>query len=123
MNPTKPPAGTTPELYRPVWADPGFAMALNDFRVTDVTLAAGTVGLLAKNNPKRWALAFFPAIAGGADLNVAPWPDANVYGVPIPLGGSLTWFTLFSHGPVVTAEWYGVSMAGFIVRVLEIEVG
>jgi hypothetical protein len=106
-----------------VWADPEFILSSNDRQYNDVVLVGNTVGRLARNNPKRWAIGFLEAVAGAGDASVGPWSDVGVYSLVMGVTRPLVWFTMFDYGTIIQGEWFGLSAIGTTIRVIELEIG
>lgn len=117
------PAVQSPILYRPVWADPGFILSTNDSRTSDVAGGNGATVKLANNNPKRWAIGFVVGTSLLSPWTVAPWIDPQSFGWPITGTTAVRWFDLFTYGPIICHEWYGLQNGFDAVRVVEIEIG
>lgn len=110
----------SPSLIRPVWADPGYFLALYNVTVTDYLLDGVDTLLVAPARPDRWAVGFTVPSNAAFNLWVSPWGDpANVgFG---KLGGTGTLFyKLFDYGPIVSFDWFAYSSLPGTVRVTEI---
>lgn len=123
MNEDVPVTAKPLNLFRPVWADPGFIMSINDYRTTDIVGTSAGSTRIATNNPKRWALGFAMTPGFMASVYVGPWSDVQNFGIKLPSDGSIFWVYLFQHGPMVTAEWYATQFNLSSMRVIEVEVG
>ena len=116
------PPLVTPTLYRPTWADPGFVLSTNVFKITDYALLGSIPTLVAPNNPKRWGIGFCLFSGGPNALQVGPWPDMAVAGMSPPSGQTYLWYNIFTFGPMVAFEWYALLSFGATLRVMEVTV-
>lgn len=83
-----------------------------------VSLTPGTITPIAVSDAQRLYLLIFPATS---DLIVAPWADVMAYGWrgSIAPGQSPILIHQASYGPLVSGDWFAVSAAGGIIRVIE----
>lgn len=122
MSPAQPIPTVRATLYRPTWADPGFALATTEDSRTDVVVLSGAPVQLVRPNPKRIALGFVVPFNQGVDFKLGPWSDVNVIGIIPPNTGTLVWYTLFEHGTIVCRDWWANTANTVTVRVIEIEI-
>lgn len=104
-----PPVPFVPQSSWPsdrLWFDPVVINAATSFTWQDFTAAANTNIKVLTPNPRRWGIGF-AAMTGLASLTVAPWPQVDT--VPLLGTGTSTaipFLTLFTYGPLITAEWW-----------------
>lgn len=109
-----------PQSSDRLWFDPK-ALALNTSLVqTDYALAGGAVTRIAVPSVRRVMIGFyFTPLA--TNINISPWPDVSDFAFINYVNSSqLTWYTLFSHGPLIMNGWYALAAFPNTVRVVEI---
>jgi hypothetical protein len=97
---------------RPSWADPSFMVYSSEFTFDVYTFASTAVELVLAPDPKRWAVGFTLPTTILATPRIAPHNNPTDFGEDVLVGLTRTFFTIFSHGPIVCGEWYGVSGIG-----------
>lgn len=97
---------------RPSWADPSFMVYSSfwTFRVYAFTTAAVEQVMVA--DPKRWGIGFTLPTTIIANPRIAPHNQPAEFGENVLAGLNGTFFTIFTHGPMVGNEWYGISAIG-----------
>jgi hypothetical protein len=117
MNPLQHLISGAPVLAVPSWAD-GMAMLERfDYLFTDIPVPPGGSILAAPAEPDRWAIGFTGPT--GTDTRVAPFGDPAALGFRMldSVPGTMAWFTVFTHGPLVPREWYAGGTGGITIRV------
>lgn len=109
-----------PSLIRPVWADPGYFLALYNVSVTDYLLDGATSLLVAPGRPDRWAVGFTVPSNAAFNMWVSPWGDPDGVGFGKLAGSGTLFYTLFDYGPIVSFDWFAFASVPATVRVTEI---
>lgn len=109
-----------PVMRWPVWMDAQYAAVTTSVEGKQVAVPAATDGVIARANPRRWAIGFVAlntnaqpvAIGAYGDLATAPMVSLNP--------GAVVWYKLFDYGPLVTREWRGLCPGGGSVQPIEL---
>lgn len=96
----------------PPWMEPGPVMSSSGWTWRTVNLSGTDRTLVARNRPDRAMIGFFRGSGGFQPCLLLPQPSMpTAMGFAVATSGSV-WLTVFTHGPIVTAEWYS-SATGF----------
>lgn len=108
-------------MVRPTWADPMYMLATNTSEFTVIPTLVGGLSLVARNNPKRWAIGFVSQTPVVGTMLVAPHNQAQDFGQLIGTNGAILWYDIFRYGPMVSYEWYVFSSGGDTLGLYEVE--
>lgn len=118
--PSTDPTAFKPSLIRPVWADPGYFLALYNTTLTDVKTSGGGIHQLAPARPDRWAIGFSISPLSINQIDIGPWANPDGFTAARLSATGWTWFTLFDFGPIVTFEWFANLGGADTVRVIDV---
>lgn len=108
------------QIYRPVWCDPRFVGVLNDHTVSVITVPSTGINRVALNDPTRWAIGFMrpedTTVPTLGFLSLSPTAGAGGWG----FGNGPIWLNLFTHGTIVTGEWYAHELNDFVLTIVEV---
>lgn len=104
----------------PSWADPRLAMVIGAIRQQVVTVPATEVVQAVPEDPKRIAVGFKVRTIPSGSVMLGPLGTSQVYGTQITSTTGITWYDLFTYGPLVCGGWELSPFAGaeFAVPVL-----
>lgn len=118
-----------PEWYEksnitlPYWVDSRYILVLSSYAFTPVTVAGNALVQVVPANPNRWALGF--SFGGAIPVGATIGPHNKLSFAPflLPAQGKTDFFTIFTHGPLASIEWYGLNCAtlGMIYHELNID--
>lgn len=92
-----------------LWVKPETVLALSSYRSTTVDIAGGAPTLVVRGDPKRIGIGFTYGSTAAFSFAVGPSSRPDLTGFIQPSQASNLWFNLFTHGPLVCADWYAFS--------------
>lgn len=102
----------------PAWMNPTATIATGAIKVTPFPLVGNTVTFAVKANPLRVAVGFSFG-TGATQALAAPHSAPDKGGWVISNNVTSSWFTTFTHGPMVGMEWYLYAAAIVTVYIYE----
>lgn len=104
----------------PAWIDPRTMLMTCAVREHSVSFGFNQVQQLAAADPKRYAIGFTSAGNGINVIRVSPNQDPQFTGFSCDGSVNQGWFTVFTHGPLVSLEWWGYNNTMTQVTVWEL---
>lgn len=104
---------------QPLWVRPDAMLAMSGWRLTRVVLGGMGPDLLVRADAKRVGIQFASGTMALTGLVVAPDARPDLGGFGTSTSVPYIALTIFSHGPMVCADWYGFLSGGGTVTVFE----
>lgn len=108
-----------PVTRYPTWMDARYMLVASYWRAAPVIAVAQGAQPQVPSDPNRYMIGFvnMDPVIGSVRADVTT--EGAHSGWLIPDGSEVLWLTAFSHGPIVSAQWYIIS--AFLPRVMVYE--
>lgn len=103
----------------PLWVMPDTILAMSSWRFSRVTLGGAGPGQLVAADPKRIGVQFATGSGALTNFVVSPESRPDLGGFGSSSSVPYIALTLFTHGPMVCANWFGFISGGGTVTVYE----